>query len=137
MPPRRAREKSDFVKLGDAQKLRRHLWWPWADGVVPFRVEGVGVEVEGCHLLVGDFDALWVGGGVESAADGQAGLGGGVADECADGDATDERRCAPSLGDVAEHAVLYFVPLRCSGRIVADLESQPGGIGQRLQFEFP
>src|SRR5215203_3692851 len=104
-------ERDVLLTLGDAQKLRRHLWRPWADGVVPFRVEGVGVEVEGCHLLVGDLDALWVGGGVEFAADGQAGLGGGVADEFDNGDATDQRRCAPGLGDVAEHAVLYFVPL--------------------------
>src|SRR5438045_2137548 len=48
--------QASFRKLGDAQKLRRHLWWPWADGVVPFRVEGVGVEVEGCHLVVRDLD---------------------------------------------------------------------------------
>src|SRR3954449_2343143 len=88
-PARTADRKAGaWGRLGDAQKLRRHLWWPWADGVVPFRVEGVGVEVEGCHLLVGDLDALWVGGGVEFAADGQAGLGGGVADEFDDGDAT-------------------------------------------------
>ena len=108
------------------------------DGVVPFRVEGVGVDVEGCHLGVGDLDALGVGGGVEFAAD----ASGRSWWSCAAISSTMAMRltsgvAAPGLGDVAEHAVLDLVPLRGAGRIVADLESQPGRIGQRLQFELP
>ena len=88
-------------------------------------MEGVGVNVEGGHLGVGDLDALWIGGGVEFAADGQAGLGGGVADELDDGDATDQRRCAPGLSDEGEQAVLNTIPLCALLRCTDDVGANP------------
>ena len=50
--------------------------WSRSDGVVPFRMECVALDVERRHLGIADFDTLFVGGGVERAFDLQAGLGG-------------------------------------------------------------
>ncbi|MGD0108288.1 MAG: hypothetical protein ABSC06_30260, partial [Rhodopila sp.] len=41
--------------------VRRHpkitaSWWhPWRDGVIPFGMECVTLDIEGCHLCVADF----------------------------------------------------------------------------------
>src|ERR1039458_5109714 len=43
-----------------------------ADGVVPFRMEQVACDIEGFHLGVADFDALFVGACVERALDAQS-----------------------------------------------------------------
>ena len=43
----------------------------------------------------------------------------------------------PVLSDVTEQAVLDLVPFRRAGRIVADLQGQPGFIGQFLQCDLP
>ena len=58
---------------------------PWDDGVVPFGMEGIGLNVEACHLGIGDFDTLGVGVGVELVFDAQAGLGGRGGDQLDDG----------------------------------------------------
>src|ERR1700736_1650289 len=51
--------------------------WSRSDGVVPFRMECVALDVERLHLGLADFDTPFVGGGVERAFDLQADLGGG------------------------------------------------------------
>src|SRR5208337_1986538 len=91
------------------------------DSVVPFGMKGIAGYVEGRHFLVGDFDAFWIGVGIEFAADRQAGLGWGVRDQFARDDNVCERRSTPVLGDVAEHTVVDLVPLRSAGRIMADV----------------
>ena len=90
------------------------------DSVVPFGMKGITGYVEGRHFLVGDFDAFWIGVGIEFAADRQAGLGCGVRDQFDRDDNACERRSTPVLGDVAEHPVLDLVPLLGSaGRILS------------------
>jgi len=43
-------------------------------------VEGIRFDVQGCHLLVGDLDALLVIIGIKLTGDSEAGLGGGAGD---------------------------------------------------------
>src|SRR5205823_8431580 len=61
-----------------------------ADGVVPFRMEVIALDVERLHLRIADFDALFVGGGIESALDFQAGFGRRRSNQLDDGHAIDE-----------------------------------------------
>src|SRR5208337_2725237 len=90
------------------------------DGVVPFWMEGVASYVEGRHLLVGDFYTFRIV-GIEFAAGRQTGFRRGVRDQCDGDEHAGERRSTPSLGYVAEHAMLDLVPLRRPRRIMADL----------------
>jgi hypothetical protein len=76
------------------------------DTVVPFAVEVVAVEVDGSEILIGDFEAGWVGVGVELAADGEPGGGRGGGDEADDDGVTDEWLAAPVLADEREEAML-------------------------------
>ncbi len=48
-----------------------------------------------------------------------------------------QRPTAPVLCDVAEHAVLYLVPFRCDGRIVAHYKGQVCGVGKFLKLDLP
>ncbi len=89
------------------------------------------------HFVVGDRDAAWIGGGIEFASDGQAGLGGGRGDQLDDGLVADERLGTPVLADEGEEAVLDFVPLAGARRQMVDLDPEPGLVGQRLQFTLP
>src|ERR1700680_980326 len=92
--------------------------WSRSDGVVPFRMECIALDVEGLHLGIADFDALFVGRGIERALDFYAGFGGGRSDQLEHRHAIDEWSPAP---DVAEQAVLDLVPLRRTRRIVMDV----------------
>src|SRR5208337_735348 len=106
------------------------------DGVVPFWMEGVASYVEGRHLLVGDFYTFRIV-GIEFAAGRQTGFRRGVRDQCDGDEHAGERRSTPSLGYVAEHAMLDLVPLRRPRRIMADLESQGCLIGELLERHLP
>ena len=94
-------------------------------------------DVEGFHCGFADLDALLVAAGVECTLDFQTGLGRGRADQFDHGKAIGQRSAAPVLRDVAEHPVLDLVPLRCAGRIVVDVDHEPGLVGQLLQLELP
>ena len=74
-------------------------------------MECIALDVEGLHLSIADFDALFVGRGIERALDFQAGFGGGRSDQFDDRHAIDEWSPAPGLRDVAEQAVLDLIPL--------------------------
>ena len=86
-------------------------------------MECVALDVEGLHLGIADFDALLVGRGVERALDFQAGFGRCRSNQLDYGHAIDEWSPAPSLRDVAEQAVLDFIPLRRARRIVVNIFS--------------
>jgi hypothetical protein len=100
-------------------------------------MEGVAFDVEGCHFGVADSDALFIGVGVEFAADRQARLGRGRCDRFDDCRPARERPATPILRDVAEQAVFDLVPLGCAGRIMAHDDGQSGLIGELLQFDLP
>ena len=84
----------------------------WVDGVVPVAVPVVAGEVDGAHLLVGDFDAFGVGGVVELGLDGEAGGGGCGADQVDDRLDRLEWSAAPVDRDVAEESVFDLVGMR-------------------------
>ena len=100
-------------------------------------MERIALYVEGAHLGIADLDAFLVGRGVERALDFQAGFGRGCGDQLDDGQSVRQRSAAPSLRDVAEHAVLDLVPLRRAGRIVVDVEHEARRIGELLQLDLP
>src|SRR5271154_5366863 len=89
------------------------------DGVIPLGMEGVAFDVEGRHFGVADSDALFIGIGVEFAADRQSRLGCGRRDQLDDRRPAGERPATPILRDVAEQAVVDLVPLGCAGRVMA------------------
>src|SRR5271167_501907 len=110
------------------------IWW---DGVVPFTVELGTFDVDGGHLGIRYDNALGVLAGVEFAAHGEAGFGGGSRDQLDDHAITDEWLGAPVLAAEGEQAVLDFVPLAGAGRQVADHDVEAELVGQLLQFAFP
>src|SRR4029077_3387230 len=111
--------------------------WSRADGVVPFRMECVALDVERLHLGIADFDALFVGRGIERALDFEAGCGCRRGYQLDYGHAIDEWSPAPGLRDVAEQAVLDLIPLRRAGRIMMDVEHEAGLVGELLQLDLP
>jgi hypothetical protein len=74
-------------------------------------MECVALDVERLHLGIADFDALFVGRGIERALNFQAGFGLRCSNQLDYRHAIDEWSPAPSLRDVAEQAVLDLVPL--------------------------
>jgi len=87
---------------------------PWRDGVVPFRVKGIALNVEGGHLSGGDLDTFLISVGVQFALNRQTGRGCG--DQFDDGQAAGQGAGPPVLRNMAEKAVLDLVPLGSSGR---------------------
>src|SRR5580700_101784 len=75
--------------------------------------------------------------GVELAAHGEAGFGGGGRDQLDDDAIADEWFGAPVLADEGEEAVFDLVPLAGAGRQVADHDVEAEFVGQLLQFAFP
>ena len=97
------------------------------DGVIPFRMERVTLDIEGRHFGVGDFDALFVGAGIELTADRETRLGRGRRDQLDDGRPAREGPTAPVLRDVTEQSVFDLVPLGCARRIVANDDDPKSG----------
>ena len=87
----------------------------WRDGVVPVALEGIALNVEGGHFGIGDLDTFRVAALVDVASDGEAGIGGGGADQLDDDVVADERLAAPVLGNIGEEAVLDAVPFAGAG----------------------
>ena len=100
-------------------------------------MECVALDVEHLHLGIADFDALFVGCGIEGALDFQASFGRRRSNQLDHGHAIDEWPPAPSLRDVAEQAVLDLIPLRRARRIVMNVEHETRLVGEFLQFDLP
>src|SRR6266576_5230044 len=100
-------------------------------------MECIALDVERLHLGIADFDAFLVGRAIERALDFQAGFGRRGSDQLDDRHAIDEWSPAPSLGDVAEQAMLDLVPLRRARRIVMDVEHEARLVSELLQLELP
>ena len=69
------------------------------------------LNVECCHLGVGDLDTLLIGIVVEPARDGEASIGGRVGDQLNDNLMADQWFATPVLGNEGEQPVLDPVPL--------------------------
>src|SRR5450755_2430777 len=100
-------------------------------------MELVAFDVHGGKLLVGDLAPFLVVAGVQARVDLQAGAGRGRADQVDDHLQALKRPSAPVEADVAEHAMLDFVPLRRPGRKVADADRQRELVGELLQLGLP
>ena len=101
--------------------------------VVPIlTVKVCGVEAQGLHLLVGDFDAGWIGALIQFGLNREAGCRGGMPDQVHNHRMIGQRLTAPVFGNVTKHAVFDFVPLAGAGGEMTDLHRQPGLIGQAL-----
>ena len=92
-------------------------------------MECVTSYVEGRHFRIGNLYPFGIGVGIEFALNFEASVRPRVGDQLDHGEAVGERRSAPVLRDVAEHAMLDLVPLRGPRRIVADLDDQAGFVG--------
>ena len=110
---------------------------PWRDGVVPVALEGMSLNVEGSHFGIADFDAFGIEALVDVASDGEAGTGGGGADQLDDDVVADKRFAAPVLGDVGKEAMLDAVPFAGAGRQMGDGDLEAGFVGKALEFTFP
>jgi hypothetical protein len=80
-------------------------------GVVPVTVKFVPDERKLLHLMIGHLDPFLVDAVIEFGSDGQPGSGGGAGDQVHHYLTTLQDAAAPVHGDVAEQAVLDFVPL--------------------------
>src|SRR6266850_4648532 len=107
------------------------------DGVVPLAVELGTFNVDGGHLGIGYDNTAGVLAGVEFAAHGEAGFGGGGRDQLEDHAIADEWLGAPVLADEGEEPVLYFVPFAGTGRQMADHDVETEFVGELLEFTFP
>ena len=97
----------------------------------------MALNVEGSHFGIGDLNSFRVEALVDVACDGEAGIGGGGADQLDDDLVADQRFAAPVLGDVGKEAVLDTVPLAGTGRQVGDGYDEAGLVGKALEFAFP
>src|SRR5260370_19966995 len=100
-------------------------------------MECVALNVERLHLGIADFDALFVGRGIERALDFQAGFGRRRSYQLDYGHAIDEWSPTPSLRDVAEQAVLDLIPLPPAWRIVIGVEDEARLLGVLLPLDPP
>src|SRR5450755_1881980 len=107
------------------------------DRVIPVRMELIAGDVDGGQLCRGDFDPFLVVAGVQARVDLQAGAGRGRADQVDDHLQALKRPSAPVEADVAEHAMLDFVPLRRPGREMADADRDRELVAELLQFGLP
>jgi hypothetical protein len=90
------------------------------DRIIPFRVECVTLDVEGGHLRVGHLDALRVGARIEFTPHRQSGPGRCGSDQFDHRLAAGQGLTSSGPRDVAEQPMLDLVPLRSTGRIVAN-----------------
>src|SRR3981189_1750073 len=108
-----------------------------SDRVVPLAMEVGAADVDCVHVLVGNGDAFGIKVGIELAADGQASVGCGGADQIDDDAVADQRLSTPVHGDEREQAVLDLVPLAGAGRQMVDGDLDAELVGQCLQLALP
>ena len=87
-------------------------------------------QIEGIHLVGGDFDARFVLLFDELGVQSQAGAGDGGADVVEDGGEAVERAGRPVLADFAEDAMLDGIPLAAAGGIVDDGDFEIVGVAE-------
>jgi hypothetical protein len=87
-------------------------------------VELIADDVHAGKFRVGDLDPFLVVAGVKAGVDLQSGAGRGRSDQVDDDLQALQRAPAPVQADVAEEAVLDFVPLAGSWREVADADCE-------------
>src|ERR1035441_207224 len=107
------------------------------DFVVPFSMELISVEIELGDLLVGNFDALGVGAGIQFGMNLESGSRAGGRNQAHYDLKTDQWLATPVLRDAGKEAVFDFVPFAGARGKMADGDAQRACIGEFLQFQFP
>ena len=95
-------------------------------------MELVARHVDGCHFVICNGDALRVIVGVEFAVYGQAGVGGGSADQVHNDAVANQRLGPPVHADEREQPVLDLVPLAGARREVMHTDLDAEFVGQAL-----
>src|SRR5579872_2038134 len=90
-----------------------------------------------CKLLIGDVEAQGVRVLIDVGLDLKTVIGACIADEVDNHRAAQQWAPAPVLRDVAEHAVLDFIPLAGTRGEVADRNLQSELVGQLLKAPLP
>jgi hypothetical protein len=107
------------------------------NGVVPIAMKRVSSDVDFRHIGIAHLDSRFVFSFVQGRPNLQASASCCVRNQIHDDLAADERRRAPILGDVAEHAVFDLVPLARAWRKVAHGNRQSGLVRKLLKRELP
>src|SRR5665213_2374579 len=107
------------------------------NGIVPFAVKRIWLELDIVEILVGDFLAFGVRGRVEFSAYYQTLCGSGVSYQVDDNSKAFKGLAAPVPRDMAEHAMLDFIPFTGAGRQMTHLHGEAGFVGEPLQRDFP
>src|SRR5450755_1588950 len=106
----------------------------WVDGVIPFAVDVVPRDVDGVDLGVGEAELGLVCGRVQAGVDLQAGAGRGRGYQVDHDLIAGQGLCTPVDRDVAEQAVLDFVPLRGPSRKMKHPDREADLVGELLQL---
>ena len=107
------------------------------NGIVPFSVKGVSVDVEGVHLIVGHLDPLGILVFVKHGMNDKPLARSGIGDQVDDDLVARERDPLPVHADVGEEPMLDFVPFRGSRREVAHPDRPADLVGKRLKLLLP
>ena len=107
------------------------------DGIIPFAMEGIALEIDAAQLLITDAVTFFIPFGVEAGRDGEAGFRFCVADQVDDGHTIEQRATSPVLGNETEHAMLDLIPLARARRKMRDMDRKVESFGQPLQLSFP
>ncbi len=97
----------------------------------------VPADAQGGILLSADLASLRVGFLIKPAVHGQPFLRPRRTDQIDHHLRGGQRNAPPVARDVAEQAMLDFIPFAGARRIMADLDNPAGGIGEPLQFQLP
>ena len=107
------------------------------NGIVPFFMKGVSVDVEGVHLIVGNLDPLGIIVFVENGMNDKPLARSGIGDQVDDDLVACEWDPLPVHADVGEAPMLDFVPFRGSLREVAHPDRSVDLVGKHLQLLLP
>ena len=110
---------------------------PRLDRIVPVGARFVSMEAELLHFLVGHFDLFVINVSVVSRRHTQAAFVGRTSNGIEHQAKTTQRQPGPVIGDRAEQAMFYVVPLRRAAWIVSHGDRKALFVGPTLQFTFP
>jgi hypothetical protein len=125
-----------YTKASRHNKLT-DLFQTWHEGVVPFTVKVGSFQIQRSQFRIAYLCSGGVAPRVQFGADFQPRFGGCVGNQLDDDFMTDQWPSPPVLGDVAEHAMLDFVPLAGARRKMAHPNRDAQAHSQVLESDFP
>src|SRR6266571_153311 len=107
------------------------------DNIVPFTMKTERRDVDGSHLILGNFSSCCILATIQAACNLQPFRGGRACDQTHDGLIIAQRFTTPVGRNEREEAMFHFVPLAGPGRKVAHDNRQTCLVCQALQLPFP